>query len=285
MFWRKIETTQGRMALLESAGAGLPVVLIHGNSSCKEVFQQQFESDFAATHRLIALDLLGHGDSDDASDPSEAYVVPGHATTIIEALKTLDIHRAAIFGWSLGGHIAIEMLGQGYDAAGLMIVGTPPVSHGMFGLIRGFQTQFDLLLAARAILRPHEVERFATVCVGKANAPRFYDTIVRTDPRARPTVARGMIRSAGVDQRLVAEQSRVPIAVVNGAHEPFARLDYVAGLAYGNLWDRRCHVIAEAGHAPFIETPELFNPIFHRFVNEVSASGAGRTGLRSHRVA
>lgn len=112
MLSRTIETSQGRIAFLESSGSGTPVVFIHGNSTCRDVFRHQFETTTLATARhIIAIDLLGHGQSDDALDPQKAYTIPGYATTLIEALRSLNITRAALVGWSLGGHVSLEMIG------------------------------------------------------------------------------------------------------------------------------------------------------------------------------
>lgn len=285
MFSREVNTAQGKMALLESSGKGMPVLFIHGNSSCRDVFQRQFEADFASTYRIIAADLLGHGLSDNAREPRQAYTVPGHAAALIDALRALNIHRAALLGWSLGGHIGLEMIGQGFDAAGIMIIGTPPVKRGFLGMVRGFQTQFDLLLATRSVLKTQEIERFAKACVGEKYAPQFYDAIARTDLRARPLLARGMMTGIGVDQRWIVENSPTPVAVVNGSREPFARLEYVESLAYENLWDGRCHIIEGAGHAPFLEAPEQFNPLFSRFLEDMSQHRAeGAMPAHTHRV-
>jgi len=264
----------------------MPVLFIHGNSSSCEVFQQQYGTHFAKTHRVIAIDLPGHGRSDDASEPRQAYTIPGYATTLIEVLRSLNISRAALLGWSLGGHIGLEMIGQGFDAAGIMIVGTPPVRRGIFGMVRGFQTQLDLLLATKAVLRPQEIERFARICVGEKHAAQFHDTIARTDRRARPILGRGMMSGIGCDQRWIVENLPTPVAVVNGSHEPFARLDYVTSLSYQALWDNRCHIIEGAGHAPFLEAPEQFNPLLSQFLEDISLNGSlnGASGSNQSRL-
>jgi pimeloyl-ACP methyl ester carboxylesterase len=258
------------MTLLESSGTGMPVLFIHGNSSCSAVFERQFSTDLAKTYRFIAADLLGHGQSDNAREPRQSYSIPGHAALLIEALRALNIRRAALFGWSLGGHIGLEMIGQGFDAAGIVLVGTPPIGRGILAMMRGFQTQLDLLLATKSVLRRKEIERFARISVGETHAPCFYDAIARTDRQARPILARGMMTGIGVDQRWIVENVAVPVAVVNGSREPFARLDYLAGLAYQNLWTGRCHVIEGASHAPFLEMPERFDPLFSSFLRDVS---------------
>lgn len=253
----------------------MPVLFIHGNSSSYQIFRKQFESDLASTYRIIAVDLLGHGHSDNARDFRQAYTIPGHAAVLIEVLQALDIGRAALLGWSLGGHIGLEMIGQGFDASGIMIVGTPPIRPGLLGMVRGFQPQLDLLLATRGSLRPHEIERFARACVGSKYAPQCFDMIARTHIHARPVLARAMMAGAGIDQRWIVENLATPVAVVNGAREPFARLEYLSSLAYRTLWRGHCHIIADAGHAPFLDAPEQFNSLLSSFLEDASHYHAG----------
>src|SRR5579872_1636260 len=70
-----LQTSQGNIAYLDSGGDGFPVVLIHGNSCSSQVFQKQFTT-FGPRYRLIAIDLPGHGKSDNALDPESAYNIP-----------------------------------------------------------------------------------------------------------------------------------------------------------------------------------------------------------------
>ncbi|MBC6416946.1 MAG: alpha/beta fold hydrolase, partial [Rhodospirillales bacterium] len=70
---RMIETRHGPVALHEAGpDTGQPVLLIHGNSSCSQVFVHQLESDLAKDYRLLAFDLPGHGASPPAADPERS---------------------------------------------------------------------------------------------------------------------------------------------------------------------------------------------------------------------
>ena len=185
MLYRRIQTRQASIALVETRNDGFPVLFLHGNSSSSDVFVRQFESHLASRHRLIALDLPGHGASDDAADPKTAYTIPGFANTVVEVLDALAIDHLAIVGWSLGGHIGIELLERDPRIAGLMIMGTPPVSRGIFGMLRGFQPQFDLTLTTKGRLTRREMDRLARLCFGEAPQHGLREAIARTDWRMR----------------------------------------------------------------------------------------------------
>ena len=51
-------------------------------------------------HRVIAVDLLGHGGSE---KPGSGYTPPNQAQVVAEALERLDVSDATVVGHSLGG--------------------------------------------------------------------------------------------------------------------------------------------------------------------------------------
>lgn len=280
---RTIRTEQADLRLSQSSGPGLPIVLIHGSGSSRAVFARQFDSPLAAAHRLIAFDLPGHGESSDARDPANAYTIAGLAQSAAQLLDIMGIDRAVVFGWSLGGHVAIELASFHRAVAGLMLTGAPPVSKGPFGMLRGFHAHWDMLLASKKIYSERDAERFETLCFGDTADPSFRQVILRTDGRLRSAVTRGMITGKGADQKQVVEQAAFPVAIVNGENDPFVRLGYFETLAYGSLWEH-CHVISGTGHAPFWERPDLFNPLLARFVDTVAMQGADETKLARRRT-
>lgn len=103
---------------MEECGRGERVLLlIHGNSSCREVFRHQLQGRICDSHRLVAFDLPGHGESSDAPDPLRSYTRSGLA-------------EAVVLGWSLGGHVGIEMTARFPGLRGLMVIGAPPAAFG-----------------------------------------------------------------------------------------------------------------------------------------------------------
>ena len=282
---KTIRTRYADIALSQSSGAGLPVLLLHGSGASKGVFAKQFAGPLADTHRMLAIDLPGHGQSSDAFDPAATYTVAGLALVVAEVLGELGIDRAAVFGWSLGGHVAIELLSFHAGIAGLLLTGTPPIGRGPIGVLRGFHTSLDVMLASKERFTARDIERFARMCFGDHVDPAFLLSIARADGRLRKIVFNGMMRGIGADQKRVVEHASVPIAIVNGEREPVGRLGYIASLAYSSLWDGQCHVIPGAGHAPFWEMPDAFNPMLSRFVEDVEAHEVAQVSREHERFA
>lgn len=285
---KTIRTAFADIAVLETFGSGTPVLLLHGNSTCKEVFHAQIEGEVGCTARLIAIDLPGHGESGNAHSAT-TYSLPGYADTVAAVLDAMKIDEVILLGWSLGGHIALELLQRRAGITGVVIAGAPPFGRGLTGMLRAFHLNPALLLATRTRLDRNEVEQLARICFGDGADAHLTAMIARTDPKARRALFRSLIQGQGVNQKAAAEQSPVPLAIINGAHEPFARLDYLESLDYGHLWDGRCHVIDNCGHAPFLERPDAFNPLLLRYLREIGETGtitqpglerrfAGRTG-------
>lgn len=268
-----VQTRSASIRLSESDGHGEPLLLIHGSGASRKVFGKQFSSALAEQHRLIALDLPGHGGSSDASSPAD-YGVDALATTVAEVLAHKGIEHAVVFGWSLGGHVGIELMARHPGVTGLMIAGAPPISRGPLAMLMGFQTNLDLLLATKEQFSERDAQRFYEMCYHGAGDPTFLQAIRRTDGRVRPAVSRSSVKGDVVDQKQAVEQAAVPIAIVNGASEPVARLSYLAGLNYRSLWGGICHIIPEAGHAPFWDQPEVFNDLLARFAADVVATPA-----------
>jgi len=63
----------------------------------------------AGSHRVIAPDLIGHGDS---ARPRGDYSMGAHAASIRDLLAAIGIDRATIVGHSLGGGVAMQFFYQ-----------------------------------------------------------------------------------------------------------------------------------------------------------------------------
>ncbi|MEA2144441.1 MAG: hypothetical protein QOG59_28 [Solirubrobacteraceae bacterium] len=99
-----IRTTIGRISVAE-AGRGDPVILIHGLGATKASFLPTVGA-LARSHRAIAIDLPGFGDS--VKPIGAAYDAAYFAGAVTALLDALEIERADLVGNSMGGRVAIE---------------------------------------------------------------------------------------------------------------------------------------------------------------------------------
>jgi pimeloyl-ACP methyl ester carboxylesterase len=266
-------TSFADIGIWDSEGVGPAVLMLHGNSSCKEMFSRQFESPLGESLRLIAMDLPGHGASSDAGDPAATYTLNGYADAAVEVLGRLGVTRATVFGWSLGGHVALDMISRFAGLTGVMISGTPPVPGGMEGFALGFQQNEHRALTGASVWSEAEAEAYArtTVGAGVRFEPFMLEAARRTHGIARETFVSNAVTGSADDQRRIAETAKIPLAIVNGAADAFIRAEYFATVDYANLWDGKVYSLEGVGHAPFWEAPDSFNPLLERFGTETAA--------------
>ncbi len=262
-----LATPHGSIACIDSKGTGPALLFIHGNSACKEVFSRQFDSALAHRCRLVAFDLPGHGASSDAPEPRMSYCFAGYADVAERLTAHLALERVVVVGWSLGGHIAIELVRRGAALAGIVLTGTPPV--GPADVEHGFLPHPHMALTGQAKFSEADVAAYAAETAGTAE-PFLEAAVRRTDGRAREMMVRAAMAADAANQRTIVESTDLPIAVITGANEPFVNNDYLDTVAWRNLWRGRVHRVADTGHAPFREAPTVFNALLEAFVSDVT---------------
>jgi pimeloyl-ACP methyl ester carboxylesterase len=102
---RSVRTAAGSISTME-AGAGEPVILIHGLGATKASFLPTIAA-LAPSYRTIAVDLPGFGDSDKPLLGS--YDAGFFARSMVALLDALELERAHVVGNSMGGRVAIEL--------------------------------------------------------------------------------------------------------------------------------------------------------------------------------
>jgi pimeloyl-ACP methyl ester carboxylesterase len=100
-----VQTASGTISVI-TAGAGVPVLLIHGLGATKGSFLPTVAA-LAPAFRVISLDLPGFGDS--VKPIGAAYHPPFFARAVIDLMDALEIPRAHLVGNSMGGRVALEV--------------------------------------------------------------------------------------------------------------------------------------------------------------------------------
>jgi pimeloyl-ACP methyl ester carboxylesterase len=89
------------------------------------------------------------------------------------------LREVVVVGWSLGGHIALEMAAQISGIKGLLISGTPPVSRD--DMAEGFIPTPHMRLAGKQCLDSSEIDIFGEAIFGTPIPVAFRRAIQRAD--------------------------------------------------------------------------------------------------------
>ncbi|UFW51121.1 MULTISPECIES: alpha/beta fold hydrolase [Bradyrhizobium] len=273
-----------RLAFLEKKANGVGVLLIHGNSSSNHAFAKQIPALAAMGFSVVVPDLPGHGGSEHSRRPDRTYSFPGYADVLHSLMHELGYRSYHVVGWSLGGHIGLELLARYSAVRSLLITGTPPVSLNVEGIQKGFRWTPSTALAGKKAFSRDDAIRYVRAMMGtRSAAPDQLATALSADGNARYWMVRNGMAGVGADElRIVAEDER-PLGIVQGRFDPFIRTEYLASLPYRNIWNGE-PLLIDAGHAPHWEASATFNQHMKGFLNYASGltNGGGHHG-RSNR--
>lgn len=262
----------GRLSVLILKGDGPPVLLIHGNSSCAGIFAAQLDVLARLGRAAIAPDLPGHGCSNDARRPEETYSFPGYAAVIGQLLDALGVAQVDLVGWSLGGHVALELAATDVRARSALVTGAPPIAPAPEALEAAFATTPTMMLAGKAApFDETDARAYVAAMLGGARfvTADLIGAAMRTDGRAREWMMRNGLAGVGIDQAAFVRSGAKPIAIVQGGRDPFLDRGYLEGFAGRSLWRGGAQWLDDLGHAPHVEAPERFDPLMLAFLTDV----------------
>lgn len=262
-------TRDGTSLFYTDAGSGgPPVVLVHG-AFCDHTDTRALVEHYRADHRVVAVDLRGHGAS---AAPVQDYPVGVFADDIAWVCAQLGVHRPVLIGHSLGGQVALQVAASHPDlpAAVVALDATivPPPGTGEFlapfTAAIGTPGQLDAVrrFMAMSILPTDELTRAAGVLDRIGSVPGH--VVASTWQRAL----------LGWDSAAAAAGCRVPLLYLDhGA--PNCDLSRLADLCPQLVTGRT----VGAGHWALLEVPDQVTSMIDRFVLTALAApvGAGAT--------
>jgi pimeloyl-ACP methyl ester carboxylesterase len=110
-----------------------PIVLIHC-FTCAINWWDEVMPLIDRHHRVVAIDLLGHGGSE---KPASGYSVENQADLVAQALGQLGVSHAEVVGHSLGGPVTIALAEQSPQLVDRMVLidSIPDTSYGDVGFV------------------------------------------------------------------------------------------------------------------------------------------------------
>ena len=247
----------------ETYGSGTPVVFLHGLGSSADDWALQVPV-LAACHRVITVDLRGHGQSRFAG----ALTLEQMANDVAALLRHLGAAPAHVAGLSMGGCVALALaLHHGACVRSLILVNTlaryqPAGRQGVVcGLQRlrllafGHMNDVARMVADGLFPKPEQRPLYEAVVASLSRNPKStYWAAMRAVLRFNVTAKLGLI-----DRPTLVVMGDRDRTVPRAAGERLAR----------GIPGARSLVVADSGHATPMDQPEVFNAAVLEFVQSV----------------
>jgi pimeloyl-ACP methyl ester carboxylesterase len=268
---RILNLPDGEMQVRERGPrSGSPIVLIHCFSCAMDWWDGMLPM-LERRHRVIAVDLLGHGGSE---KPGSGYTPQNQAQVVSEALERLGVSNAVVVGHSLGGSVTVALAQEHPQLVGkAVIIDMPPDnSYGDLGFIAGLAFK-PVIGEALWRIKPDFSIRDG---LGVAFAPgydvpdAFVEDVRRLTYTAydeSPSGVDNFLNEETLDQRMKA--SGKPLMVLMGAEEQIVNDPQRALAQYKRaVPSAQVHLIQGAGHSPNVEKPRETAGLVLRFAQE-----------------
>jgi len=257
-----VEVEPGVSLYAQDVGEGPPVVLIAGFGLSHEVWDDQVRA-LGERHRVLCVDLRGTGRSDKPLRDYDTYSVERLATDVETVLDRLDVHDAAVVGWSFGGQIAFQLAASVPDRLSRLVL----VASNAVRASRSDEFPFgatpDALEAAlvRGEIERRLESRRATLRSGFCREPEpdLLDWLLRCQLQMPSWAAVACYHSyLRTDLTARLPDVTLPVTQIIGAQDPVTRPDGARWLQE-RLADARLVELPECGHYPLFEAREPFN--------------------------
>src|SRR6266542_552180 len=167
-----------------AAGKGDPALVFVHCGGCERSFWDGQVAHFAAKHRVVALDLAGHGQS---GAGRKDWTMPAFGQDVVSVVDALGLKRVVLIGHSLGGPVVLEaarrMPGR---VAGLVLVDT--------------LVDFEQRLAAEEMekfLSALQADRNFSISSAASLCSKSTSVSTNTRPATRPGIRRAASRTTG----------------------------------------------------------------------------------------
>jgi non-heme chloroperoxidase len=265
-----------QLHLVETGNSkGRPVLFIHGFSQCWFCWNRQLRSDLADDHRLVAMDIRGHGLSD---KPHEGYTDSRlWADDVHSVIEALRLDHPILCGWSYGPLLILDYIRHyGEDGiGGIIFVGgvtklgsdaaLSVLDPKFLSLVPGFFATGveESVSSLRSLLRIAFTEELSA----KDLYPMLgYNVSV-------PPYVRQALFSRSFDNDDLLPTIGKPVLIVHGAEDavvkPSAVDQHKTGLAHAQI-----QIMPNAGHGAFWDDALGFNQMLRVFSRSLDVSFA-----------
>lgn len=240
----------------EEAGKGdPPYVFIHGWTCDRSYFRPQFDY-FKSRHRVVSVDLRGHGESD---KPESEYPISQYADDVAWLIGELGLDRPIVAGHSMGGSTCLELAAEHPDSirAIVMVDPAPLTWSAEFRQALG-----DVIAASLAGNQQPRRDFIANALFLPTSPADLKHRIVEEMSSAPTHVAteamRGLLAYDGVAAASRCEVPALHLAATPPLNPPHLMAEWLPGVVNG--WT------VGAGHFNQLEAPVQVNDMIEKFV-------------------
>jgi 2-succinyl-6-hydroxy-2,4-cyclohexadiene-1-carboxylate synthase len=257
---------------VERTGNGAPLVLLHGFTGSAASWDAHVPK-FAARVSCIAVDFLGHGQSDAPDDPMR-YSIENTAADLAALVDGLGIARAHVLGYSMGGRAALYFASKYPERVERLILES--ASPGLEDAAeRAQRAASDADLADR--IEREGIERFVEYWT---NIPLFASQ-ARLDEGARerlkeqrlknqPQGLANSLRGLGVGVQLslwdALASISMPTLLIAGALD--VKFVLIAERMCRAMPRAQLQIVPDAGHVVHIEQPLMYDALVLEFLEK-----------------
>src|SRR3954447_5597600 len=233
-------------------------VLLHGLLFSQYMHEALAKALAARGHRVVTLDLLGHGESDRPREKWR-YSMPIFGQQVIALLDELGEREAVVLGTSLGANVALEATSAAPERVRGMVIEMPVLDHALIGCAIAFTPIMIALTAGEPAMRA--LARTARL-VPRRRLPWQVDMLldwIRQDPEPSAAVFEGLFFGRIAPPRDERRALETPALVIGHQYDiihPFSDAGMLAHeLPNGRLL--QAHSLIELRVAPRRLTDEI----------------------------
>jgi len=240
----------------DDRGAGEPAfVFVHGWTCDRSFFAPQAEH-FAKRHRVVSLDLRGHGESDKPEGP---YPIAAFADDISYLIDRLGLGKAVAVGHSMGGNTVLQLAASHPDRVAAIVM----VDPAPFVFPPELRAGIEAMVAAIEEDNQEPRRQFITNYLFLPTSdPMFVEHVRRVMLGAPSYVAASAMRGiVAFDGPMVAAQCKVPalhLAAASPFNPPHLMSQWLPNVVHG--WT------VGAGHFNQLEAPDQVNAMIENFM-------------------
>lgn len=255
-------TTRFGAVGFDEAGAGTPVLLLHGFPHDRTLWTAQLAAPPAGA-RLIAPDLPGFGDSESTAEAT----LDAWADWSVALLDALAIEQAVVGGLSMGGYLAFAIWRRHPTRVrGLILADTKAGADTLEGQEKRRAMQALAATSGAAAIAEAMMPGMVgkTTRASRPQAVAFLDAMLRRQPVGAIHDALDALRTRP-DSTPTLAAIAVPTLIVCGDEDTLTPVKESDAM-HAAIADSQLAIIPGAGHASCVEQPAPFNALLAGFL-------------------